>query len=69
MHDHDQQHDHDNPVVRLRDDDDEHDNSAARLHWRVHVGRGAASKRVGHVGMGEEDGPVQLRVPVPTAND
>ena len=69
VYDDDEQHDDDNPVVRLRDDDHEHDDGPARLYGRVHMGRRAASERVGHVGLGEEDRPVRLRLPVPTAND
>lgn len=69
VHNDDEQHDHDHAVMRLRDNHHEHDNSSARLHGRLHVGGSAAAERVRHVGLGEEDRPVRLRVPVPTAND
>lgn len=69
VHDDDEQHDDHDAIMRLRDDDHEHDDGRARLHGRVYVGRRAAAERVRHVGLGEEDRPVRLRVSVPTAND
>lgn len=69
VHDHDQQHDHDDPVVRLRDDNHQHDDGTARLHRRVYMGRGAEPAGRRHVGVEQEDGPVRFRVSVPTADN
>ena len=69
VHDDDEQYDEHDAIMRLRDDDHKHDDGRSRLHGRVYVGRRAAAERVRHVGVGEKDRPVRLRLSVPGAND
>lgn len=67
VHDDDEQHDHDNPVVRLRDDDHEHDDGPAGMHGRLYVGRRAERPGLESVAVGQEDRPLRPDMSMPAA--